>query len=515
MSILKILNFTANDIDYAYLFTSPLVDVSYNELISIFTDHKTSLYNNLYQYAQNSNDDIAIKIKYGFNLCEELRIVGSTMNAVELINTILNKYHLRQHLIASDKGYEQLNILDEFLNSLSSEETGLSLSRFIDLVENNLRSKNEINSRDSINSVTIQTIHASKGLEYPVVILFNSGHQFRYIKNHDELNFDLEFGIGMQYYDLSLRKRLESPTRYAIKLKNKEKAYKEELRLLYVATTRAKNRLIVTGCCSHQKIASNTLNMDCYINMILSTYYDKLNTNSLVNEYNFKNCYIGLLDSVLIERGTKVDTSIKLCDNELIDRNINFVYPYSAETNISIKNNVTAISRTLNDDYNIAPVRLNLNENLGATIDDLAKLGTDYHNALSSIDYSCPYVYTNDIDGIDESLIKKAYNKIYPMAKGCIRQYNEQQFMMYIPYNEIYKDSDITTKILVQGVVDLILEFEDHVILIDYKYSSSDIQTLRKRYDSQLYLYKLAIERALHKPVTQSYIYSIKSAKLG
>ena len=68
-------------------------------------------------------------------MCDEFRIISSTMNVIELIETILNKYHLRQHLIASDKGYEQLNILDEFLNSLSNEEKNLSISKFIDLIE--------------------------------------------------------------------------------------------------------------------------------------------------------------------------------------------------------------------------------------------------------------------------------------------------------------------------------------------------------------------------------------------
>jgi ATP-dependent helicase/nuclease subunit A len=67
----------------------------------------------------------------------------------------------------------------------------------------------------------------------------------------------------------------------------------------------------------------------------------------------------------------------------------------------------------------------------------------------------------------------------------------------------------------VQGVVDLILEFDDHIVLIDYKYSSSPINKLREKYNTQLYLYKLALERAFHKPVTQSLIYSIKTGDLG
>ncbi len=514
LSLLKVINFTASDIDYTYLFTSPLVGIDYNELLTIYINRKLNLYDNLKEYSANNNN-LAIKIKYGFNLCDEFRLISSTCNVIELINSILNKYHLRQHLIASEKGLEQLNILDAFLNSLSEEEKNLSISKFIDLIDKNMSSSNEIISRDSINSITIQSIHASKGLEYPVVILFNCGQQFRYIKDYNDLKFDLELGIGLQYYDLQARNRQESPTRYAITLKNHEKNYREELRLLYVATTRAKNKLIISGCCSEEDLKSNILSKDSYINLILSAYYGQINANPLANEYNLKNCYINICNYTDTLIATHQPSLNVLNDDAVINDNINFVYPYMQETNISIKNNVTALSRTINEDYNIAPVKLQLKENLQALPDDLADIGTKYHSALSSIDYNSIYNYQNSDDIVDEKLIKLAYDKLSPIAKNCINQFNEKQFMMYVPYKDIYPDSDLDTKILVQGVIDLILEFDDHIILVDYKYSNSNISTLRSRYNTQLKLYKLALERAFKKPVTQSFIYSIKTGDLG
>lgn len=515
LSILKIINHTASDIDYTYLFTSPLINLSYEELTKIYSDHSICLYDNLQKYALENNDDLSIKIKYGFNLCEEFRIISSTLNTIDLIKTILNKYHLRQHLIACEKGHEQLDILDEFLNSLSSEENSLSISKFIDLIENNLESNNDIISRDSVNSVTIQTIHASKGLEYPIVILFDCGHQFTFITEHNDLDFDLDFGVGMQYYDLNNRTRQDSPTKLAILLKSKEKAFKEELRLLYVATTRAKNKLIITGCCSKSKIRNNTLSRNNYISLILSAYYSKLNTNTLTDTYNFKNCHIELIDEMPeIELNASNNDNVLTFDT-VIKNNLNFTYPHIQETNISIKNNVTAISKTLNDEYNINPIKLNLDENLQATLDDLAEIGTKYHNVLSTIDYSQPYIQQEVEENIDPELIKLAYQKISPLASNCTNQYSEKQFMMYIPYNEIFIDSPVTTKILVQGVIDLILEFDDHIILIDYKYSNLPINRLVNKYATQLRLYQIALERAFKKPVTSAYIYSIKTGDLS
>ena len=515
LSILKVINFTASDIDYTYWFTCPLVNVTYNELLSVYTDKTSNLYTNLIYYCNTFKDNLSIKLNYGFNLIKELTQISSSCNTVQLINTILNKYHLRQHIIASEKGFEQLCILNEFLYSLSIEEQNLSITKFIDLIEKNLSSSKELVARDCMDSVTIQTIHASKGLEYPVVILFDASHQFTYVTEHKDLNFDLNLGVGMQYFDLTNRKRYESPTRYAISLKNKDTYYKEELRLLYVATTRAKNKLIISGCCSETKLKNNTLSMDNYLHLILSTYYSKINTQPLLTTYNFVNCDISIYDQITTEQAVmnSIPQSV-LAEDNLIKNNINFEYPYANETNISVKNNVTAVSKILNDDYNILPSKLNISENLNATTDDLAEIGTLYHNVLAEIDYNKPYNYKHH-DKIDEKLIKLAYNKIAEICKNSIKQETEKQFMMYLPYNEIFTDSNISSKILVQGVIDLMFEFDDHIVLIDYKYSSLPINKLKEKYKNQIMLYKIAIEKAYKKPVTESYIYSIKTGDLG
>lgn len=514
ISILRILNFTANDIDYTAFFTSQLVGLSYNDLLKIYTDHSEDLYSNLQKYIEEHTDDLSSQINNGFKLCNDLRLASTTLSIGELIDLILNKYHLRQHIIASTKGLEQINILDEFLSTLSSEEKNLSITKFIDFIERNITSSNDIIARDSMNSVTIQTIHASKGLEYPVVILFNSGHQFNYITEHKDLNFDTDFGIGMQYYDLENRKRQESAVRYAISLKNKDKSYREELRLLYVATTRAKNKLIITGCCSEDKLKSNSLSLDNYLSLVLSCFYSKINTQPLLANYNFTNCNIYIYYELDVKPFNNASQLQSLANDKIVQYNINFEYPYKDETNISLKNNVTALSKSINEDYNISPIKLNLSENLQATPDDLAQIGTAYHNALAEIDYRVPYV-PKDYGELDAELIKKAHSVISPIAKNCINQFTEKQFLMSIPYNEIFKSSPITTKTIVQGVVDLILEFDDHVELIDYKYSNSPINKLTKKYSTQILLYKIAIEKAFKKPVTRSYIYSIKTSELG
>ena len=85
--------------------------------------------------------------------------------------------------------------------------------------------------------------------------------------------------------------------------------------------------------------------------------------------------------------------------------------------------------------------------------------------------------------------------------------------MMYVPYNSVV-ESGISDKVLIQGVVDLIIEKENSIVLVDYKFSSLPANILKEKYQEQLKLYKMAIENAFNKKVDQMFIYSINTGEL-
>ena len=85
--------------------------------------------------------------------------------------------------------------------------------------------------------------------------------------------------------------------------------------------------------------------------------------------------------------------------------------------------------------------------------------------------------------------------------------------MMYVPYKDVV-ESDVDDKVLIQGVVDLIIERENTIDIVDYKFSKLPAELLKQKYSEQLNLYKLAVERAFNKPVEHVYIYSINSGEL-
>lgn len=510
--IVCVLKLIANQFDdislMTYLMTN-LANFSIDEIYEIVLKTTSErLIDRLFEHLE-LNSELNVKISYALNLLKEIRNYSYVSNNIELIDVLMNKYNLKYYILTSLNGENELRSLERFLEGLGREEKDLPLEEFIDYIELNLLGKADYSIVDDNDAVTIQTIHASKGLEYPVVILFNASKKFRPNNFQDDINFDNDLGIGISYFDLMRRTKWDSIPKFAIKLKNKIKCYKEELRLLYVAVTRPQNKLIITGGISFPKLLKGGFSEDNYLSLILSVFKNRMNLSDERNE--FSNCVLRFFDEYKLseaERCDQHDVSVSI-NGKYLD----FQYPYNNVTSISFKNNVTAISKEVNEEYNILPSDLHLSENLNIKVDSSKELGTLYHSEFSKFDFS-KSSYRNTCALLDDKIIQQAFEKLSSLQEGSIRQLHEAPFLMCVPYNEIYKDSNISDKILVQGVVDLLIEFDDKIILVDYKLSKSNSKALKDRYKVQLYLYKLAIEKAYKKKVEESYIYNIITGEL-
>ena len=496
MSILKCVVGSADDVDYLATFMS-LTDLDLNDFV-VFRNKEKSLYENL---LENMQDE---EIERGFNELEDIRKKSYASTNAELIKYILDNKKLRYFLLRNKEGEKELQILEEFVSKLSSAENNLSLAEFIAVVESNVSNGGDFLSIDNLNSVTLQTIHKSKGLEYPVVILFNASKQFQYITEHDGINFNADFGLGMDFYDVPNRTKCYSVPKYAIKLKNAEKAYKEELRLLYVALTRAKNKLFITGNYNPKLFHDRKVNKTSYMNMLLSCYLDRLKEEG--NE--FDNCNIEFFENV-------EELSAESFDNfsSVDTRYVSFVYPNKDKFNIPFKNTVTAINSQKAEELKFSSKDWINREVQYETNEDRAIVGTHYHKALELLDLNKPYEKNTDFEDVDYQKIEKAYTVLSELVAGAKKIKKEAEFMMYVPYNEIV-ESVASDKVLVQGVVDLIIEKENSVDIVDYKFSKLGAKALKEKYAEQLELYKKAVELAFNKKVEHMYIYSIEKGEL-
>ncbi len=495
VSILKCVANLADDVDYLACFMA-LTPLTMDELVSFRNKDKT-LFENLKENINNP------AIQAGFDALNDIKTKTYTKSNSDLIRYILNEKQLRYYLLTHENGAKEIALLEEFLKKLTVE-SGLSLAEFIAVVESNVSRGADFAEADLENSVTIQTIHKSKGLEYPVVIMFNSSKMFQHLRETDEVNFNADIGLGVDYFNSADRTKENSVPQFAIKLKNIEKGAKEELRLLYVAITRAKNKLIITGQYNPKILEERVIKNTSFANLILSCYLDRLN----FGENDFKYCKICLLD------GAEKVSLIQPEESENFEWvNKDFVYANAEKFSIPFKNTVTGLNSKQAESVKFDTKEWLTHKNQYNAEEDRALVGTHYHSALEQLNLSAAFVKCTDFVDVDYDKIQKAHEALSLLAKGATAIKKEAEFMLYVPYNEIV-NSNISDKVLVQGVVDLIIEKDNYIDIVDYKFSSLPAKILKQKYMEQLKLYKLAVEKAFKKPVEHMYIYSINTGEL-
>lgn len=500
LSILKCVSKTADDVDYLATFLS-LTDLTIDDIVEL-RDKNFSFYENLIINQQNLiQNDLFLKIKQGFDILNDIERASNYKTNKELISYILDNKKLRYFILRKPKGEKELNLLEEFLMKLTPLEDSLSLAEFVEVVENSVGSFGDYSSQDNDDSVTFQTIHKSKGLEYPVVILFNSSKMFSHLRENDAINFDSDLGFGVDYFDVENRIKMDSLTKFAIKIKNNKKGYKEELRLLYVALTRAKNKLFITG--SYNKTDFEEINKTSYTNMLLSCFADNIQEG--INEQT--NYVLEFIDDVehVLNKNRNQKRKVEIIDPD-------FVYENQNKFKIPLKNTVTGINSEVSQQKGFIS-KETFSKFVQYNYEDRAKIGVEYHSALEMLDLQKGFEKNTNFESVDYEKIKLAHKMLSPLVKDSVKIKKEAEFMMWVPYCDVV-ESNIEDKVLVQGVVDLIIEKENSIILVDYKFSKLPAKVLKDKYKEQLNLYKMAIEQAYNKPVEQMFIYSILTGEL-
>lgn len=495
LSILKCVNNTADDVDYLAAFLA-LTDLQLDDVMAI-RKREQSLINDLFENQANA------QIALGFEKLNKIRLQSYASTNNQLINYILNDMGVKNYLQATHFGAKEVKLIEQFVANLGVENS-LSLADFVTIVESNVSRGNDYLDMDKEDSVTFETIHKSKGLEYPVVILFNASKTFSYLRDHDDISFNADIGLGVNYYDFATRQKSFSLPKYAIKVANSTKGYKEELRLLYVALTRAKNKLIITGTYSPKSL-NEKIKKTSYLNMILSCYQSAI----LAGKTDFELCKFVFYDE--IEANT---VSNNQPTPEIKFLKPNFEYGDKAKFNITTKNSVTGLNTKQSEQQYFNTKAYLTPQTQYLTAEDKALIGTHYHKALELLDLTIPYNKNTDFEDVDYSKIKLAHDVLSKIVVGAKQIRKEADFMMNLPYNQIITNSNVTDNVLVQGVLDMLVEYDDHFDIVDYKFSNLKASVLKQKYAEQLRLYQLAVEKAFNKPVEHVFIYSINTGEL-
>lgn len=197
--------------------------------------------------------ELISKIESFIDLIDEYRIKAEYLPVNELIRTILDETHYAEYCAALPGGTKRLanlNMLKE--KATDYEKTSFSgvfhFVRYIEQLKKYEVDYGEANILDeNADVVRIMSIHKSKGLEFPIVFLSGMTKKFNYMDVNRSVVLDMDMGIGTGALDLSKRIKYKTMRKSVMGETMKMDILGEEMRILYVAMTRAKDKLIMTG----------------------------------------------------------------------------------------------------------------------------------------------------------------------------------------------------------------------------------------------------------------------------
>ena len=569
VNLLKIIDNPVDDISLVSVLRSEIGEFSDNELLEIrLCCREGSFYECLNIALEKlENNNLKLKIKDFLNNLNNWRSESDYLSLAQIIWKIYIDTDFYNYVGLMPNGFfRQANLKMLFERAKEFEKTSFKgIFYFIKYIEKIKNGNSDIASAKIIgeneNVVRIMSIHKSKGLEFPIVFLSGTSKKINMKDINSNLLLHQKIGLGPEYINYDKKIEYSTSAKDAIKVMIKNENIAEEMRILYVALTRAKEMLVITGTSNdyEKELLNKTEILRAYKNndekinpILLKKYISYLDWIILVY---LKNNMKDILNLNIIDK-KEVLKSNNLCKQEIrefdfskqinyeeIEKEINFKYDNIIKTKLPIKSTVSKLkeydnSEEISDiiDFNVLT---NSNIGLNKTIPNFirddetisitnTRKGTLMHLFLENVDFSKEYSF-EDLIILEKSLVKQKkvsneeekYINIEKIEKllssdlikkirKCKIVEKEKPFCIKIKANEIL-NIDSNETILVQGIIDLFgITDDDKIILVDYKTDFVNDETeLIKKYYTQLKLYKTALEEGFEKDVSEVYIYSL------
>lgn len=421
------------------------------------------------------------------------------------------------------------------------------------------------------NAVRMMSIHKSKGLEAPVVIVAGLSKKFNRMDVHSGLVLHPELGIAMDFKDEVLR--VKAPTLYK-KVIGGQLNYEmlsEELRILYVALTRAREKLILSATVDSETKFYESLNRasgeetasyselfsaNSYLDYLKLSLERCLKTGS-IKRIGKERSEVRSEEAVLkqeLQRAEREQRYEKI--SEVVTENVfheglaaellqreTYQYPYplcKGKTKLSVSElKKAAYQEEVQEELfpEVLPektVPRFMQERTEEAVSG-SERGTLYHRIMECLDFGKEYNTEEDVlnrlkELIETGRIRKDAAQLADTGKivcffqsslgqrmqkaakeGSLKK--EQPFVIGLPYRDVYKSQGISSDemVMVQGIIDAYFEEEGELVLVDYKtdYVTENVkEVLTKRYRTQLGYYERALCQVTGKKVKEKMIYA-------
>lgn len=550
VSYLKIIDNPMRDIELLSVMMSELFGFSAEEVSRLRIDYgrKTTLYANVLRACENGNEKCVFLVKKLHSL---KRLAACSTVDMLLREIYSDSSYLHIAGAMTDGETRRKNLLKLLENAEKNSEVYSSLSAYIRYLDMMRENNGDMGSSDAAAGVRIMSMHKSKGLEFPFVFIAGTTRNINKTDTRSALVISHENGLGIKRKEPENLKLYHTLSSYAVKTELENNTMSEELRIYYVALTRAKQELIIVMACSK---AEETLTKAEYLLSNLDSIPPYLvrhatkasqwlmyallrhpdasairfvTTDKKPSAGDMK---IRFIKSLPEENETEKIVCPAFANEELIGlirKNASYEYGWKEVSGALSKHTASSLR-----DEHFEP------SGFGKSVPGFmfssslspADIGTATHRFLQYCDF---FVCKSDPEKERDRLIEEGRlssvqgqcvdmdsvrvfvsSDIMKRAEQSKEIFREKQFTMAKSICEIdprIPEKFSEEKTVVIGKIDLLFIEDDGAVIVDYKTDNiSDIGILKSRYLSQMELYAEAIKKSMGIEIKECILYSLK-----
>lgn len=577
LSLLKVIDNPYQDIPLAAVLRSPIVGLSENDLARIRLAKKDgAFYEALLAFVEHPQDDEALgeKMKRWLTKLSEWRTAARQKPLADLIWQLYRETNFYDYIGGMPGGKQrQANLRALYDRARQYEQTSFrGIFRFLRFIERLKEREDDFGAARSLieqeDVVRMMTIHKSKGLEFPIVFLAGAAKSFNMQDLRGDYILDKDFGLGMRFVHPTWRASYPTVVQLAMKKKMKFQLLAEEMRILYVALTRAKEKLYIV--CTAKDIEAkkkkwqevtytSTWELPAYVIEKAKSYADWIgyalarhpqgicSSSTVLHDPSLWDIHIVSAHSLeqedeqanehrdIVEAIQQLQpVPMKSEYEQEVKRRLFWTYTYADATVLRAKQSVSELKRQrdIYGGHAEQPFRKDLIERprfLQAKTMTPAERGTIMHLVMQHIDVTKEvtvdavqeqiarmvngeWLTEEQAKAVDVESIVAFFNT--PLGK---RMQRATRLEREVPFYLAHETEGET--VVVQGVIDCVFEDGHGLVLIDYKtdrvsWMNDPKEQLKRRYKGQLALYREAIEAIWKKEVTETYVYAFDGALL-
>ncbi len=560
-SLLKIIDNPVDDIPLTAVMLSPVFGFTPDELSVMRTNlKKGSVYSCVVNAAENGGKKAAAFLAE----IARMRTLSATLRTGELVRRLIEETGYGAIVCAmkdSEKRRANLNLFIDLANKY--ENTGSKgVSGFIKYVDSAVGNKSNIKcgetKSEAANAVRIMTIHKSKGLEFPVCIVAACEKAYSTLDLKKDLIISSESGIGIKTNDGPFK--FDTLPRIAAKTEKVSESHSEELRILYVALTRAKEKLVMLASSTDWSKSLTGIAAKIRSN-------DRLDPFSVNSFTSYSECVLaallrhpdahalrkkaGLSERLVIPCETRLKTEIVkgnaqsgiqcaeaeeiLFDEEMlreIRERLSYEYPFASLNGVVAKRIASKLdAEKIGGEYfasrkpaftgkgKLTPAQRGTATHRFMQFSDYAKAKESVDNELERL-VDGGMLTEAEAEAVDKKSISAFFES--SLAERIFRAekvYKEYAFTAAVPLSEMHpeipKEAARGESIIIEGVADCAFVENGRLVIVDYKTDRAQSgEELAERYKEQLSVYRRCLAEVIGLPVAQTLIYSFRLGEI-